>query len=119
VSHSVLVFSSWYVVLSPRFRQQTVEKQMARMSQFIKEYHARLEKAAEQERQQEAKKQQLLDEARDYFGYSIDPRDVRFEEMKLRKEEEEKKRKKKERKEARESRTLRLAQAVIAPNQPK
>jgi len=86
---------------------------MARMPQFIKEYHAKREKAAEQERQQEAKKQQLLEEARDYFGYTIDPRDPRFEEMQMQKEEEEKKKKKKDRKEAK---ALRLAQAVITPN---
>lgn len=93
-------------------KRQTVEKQMARMPQFIKEYHAKLEKAAEQERQHEAKKRALLEEARDYFGYSIDPRDARFEEMKLQKEEEEKKQRKKEKKEAK---ALRLAQAVLGP----
>jgi len=100
------------------FRQQNVEKQMARMPQFIKEYHIKLEKAAEQERQQEAKKHELLEEARDYFGYSIDPRDPRFEEMKLQKEEEEKKQKKKEKKEAKESRALRLARALSTPTKP-
>jgi len=82
------------------------------MPQFIKEYHAKLEKAAEQERQDEAKKRALLEEARDYFGYSIDPRDVRFEQMKLQKEEEEKKQRKKDKKEAK---ALRLAQAVLGP----
>jgi len=93
------------------FRQQTVEKQMSRMPQFIKEYHARLEKVAEKERQQEAKKRELLEEARDYFGYSIDTRDPRFEEMKLRKEEEEKKLAKKKKKEARALR----AQGLFTP----
>jgi len=82
---------------------------MARMPQFIKEHRAKLEKIAEQERLQEAKKHELLEEARDYFGYSIDPRDPRFEEMKLQKEEEEKKLKKKKKKEAR---ALRIAQGL-------
>jgi len=94
------------------FRRQTVEKQMARMPQFIKEYHAKIEKAAEQEREREAKKRELLEEARDYFGYSIDPRDPRFEEMKLQKEEEEKKQRKKAKKEAK---AMRLAHAAITP----
>jgi len=70
------------------------------MPQFIKEYHAKLDKVAQQERLQEAKHRELLEEARDYFGYSIDPRDPRFEEMKLKKEEEEKMIKKKKKKEA-------------------
>jgi len=91
------------------FRQQTVVKQMSKMPQFIKEYHAKLEKAADKERQQEAKRRELLEEARDYFGYSIDPRDPRFEEMQLRKEEEELKLKKKKKKEAK---ALRLAQGL-------
>jgi len=82
---------------------------MAKMQQYIKEYHARKEKVAQQEQLQEAKKRELLQEARDYFGYSIDPRDPRFEEMQLRKEEEEKKLKKKKRK---ETIALRIAQGL-------
>jgi len=81
-------------------RRQNVQKQMSRMPQFIKEFHAKKEKAAEQEQLQKAKHLELLEEARDYFGYSIDPRDPRFEEMKLKKEEEEIKEKKKKKKEA-------------------
>ena len=95
--------------MTMRFRRQTVQKQMARMPQFIKEYHARLEKVAEQERLQEAKKRELLAEARDYFGYNIHPQDPRFEEMKLQKEEEEKQLAKKKKKEAR---ALRVALAL-------
>jgi len=94
-------------------RRETVEKQMSRMPQFIKEYNVRLEKAADKEREQETKRRELLEEARDYFGYSIDPRDPRFEEMQLRKEEEEKKLRKKRRK---ERRALGLIQG---PNIPK
>ena len=82
------------------------------MPQFVKEYNTRLEKIAETERQQEAKKQELMEEARDYFGYSIDPRDPRFEEMKLQKEEEEKKVAKKKKKEAK---AIRLAQVLSRP----
>jgi len=95
-----------------RFRRKAVEKQMAKMPQFVKEYDGRLEKIAEAERQQEAKKQELMEEARDYFGYSIDPRDPRFEEMRLRKEEEEKQIAKKKKKEAK---AIRLAQALKGP----
>jgi len=94
-------------VITVCFRKQVVEKQMAKMPQFVKEYHDKLDKVAEKERLQEAKKRELLEEARDYFGYSIDPRDPRFEEMKLQKEEEAKKLAKKKKKELKEARTLR------------
>jgi len=80
------------------------------MPQYIKEFHAKQEKRAEKEREQEAKKHELMEEARDYFGYSIDPRDPRFEEMKLKKEEEEKMQAKKKKKEAK---ILRLSQTSI------
>jgi len=53
-----------------------------------------------------------MEEARDYFGYNIDPKDPRFEEMKLKKEEEEMKLAKKKKKEAK---ALRLIMGLSAP----
>lgn len=81
------------------FRQKTVESQMSKMPQYIQQYRERLTKAEAQERSLESKRKALLEEARDYFGYDIDPRDPRFEQMKEKKEEEEKKLKKKKKKE--------------------
>ena len=94
------------------FRRQLVAKQMARMPQFIKDHHAKKSKVAEQERLHEAKHHELMEEARDYFGYNIDPKDPRFEEMKLKKEEEEMKLAKKKKKEAK---ALRLIMGLSAP----
>ncbi|ESO09645.1 hypothetical protein HELRODRAFT_184006 [Helobdella robusta] len=80
-------------------KEKLVESRLAKMPQYIKEYRARLKKAEEQELQLKKKRQVLLDEARDYFGYQIDPNDPRFEQIKLAKEEEEKKMMKKKKKE--------------------
>ena len=68
--------------------------EMKKMPEFIKEYQMRLRKESEKESEMQKKKQALLDEAREYFGYNISPSDPRFEQMKLQKEEEEKKGKK-------------------------
>jgi hypothetical protein len=79
---------------------------MAKMPQLIQEYRSKLAKADEQELQREAKRRALLEEARDYFGFNIDPRDPRFERMQEMKEEEEKKLKKLKKKEAKTTRWL-------------
>jgi Growth arrest and DNA-damage-inducible proteins-interacting protein 1 len=81
---------------------------MAKMPQLIDEYRVKLKKADEQEHQREAKRRALLDEARDYFGFNIDPRDPRFERMQEMKEEEEKKMKKQKKKDAKTTRWLDL-----------
>jgi len=72
---------------------------MAKMPEIIKQYRTRLAKADELELVQENKKQVLMSEAREFFGYDLDRSDPRFEQMALAKEEEEKKLKKKKRKE--------------------
>jgi Growth arrest and DNA-damage-inducible proteins-interacting protein 1 len=87
-------------------RRQLVAKQMAKMPQLIDDYRSKLKKADEQERQREAKRHALLEEARDYFGFKIDPRDARFERMQEMKEEEKKKLKKLKKKEAKTTRWL-------------
>ena len=81
------------------FRRQLVEKQMAKMPKIIDEYRAKLAKEDELELQRDAKRLALMEEARDYFGYEVDPRDPRVEYMKQMKEEEEKKLKKQKKKE--------------------
>ena len=67
---------------------------MKKMPEFIKDHKTKLLKKAQKESEMQKKKQVLLDEAREYFGYNISPFDPRFEQMKLQKEEEEKKGKK-------------------------
>ncbi|KAK3592902.1 hypothetical protein CHS0354_004128 [Potamilus streckersoni] len=75
-------------------REERVAKNMAMMPKWIAEYHKR--EAAKQlaQNEQEKKKQKLLDEARDYYGYSITPQDPKFRQMIEEKALEEKKAKK-------------------------
>ena len=87
------------------------------MPQLIDEYRKKLSKADEQEQQREAKRQALLEEARDYFGFDIDTRDPRFERMQEMKEEQEKKMKKLKKKEAKTTRWLEVMKKEN-PQQP-
>ena len=52
---------------------------MAKMDQWIAEYRQRQEKKEEEVRKKEEKKRLLLEEAREYFGYYVDPRDSKFQ----------------------------------------
>ena len=53
------------------------------MPQFIETYKQRLHKLELEERKVEEKRRALLEEARDFFGYRIDPRDPRFVQMQV------------------------------------
>lgn len=61
------------------------------MNKWIEQYKKRIEaKKAEAHKQQE-KKAKLLEEAREFFGYDVDPRDAKFQEMLEQKELQRKK----------------------------
>ncbi|KAK6180256.1 hypothetical protein SNE40_012443 [Patella caerulea] len=82
-------------------RQEKIKANMAKMPKWIEEYKARESKKLETQKKQQDKKQILLEQAREYFGYAIDPRDQKFIRMLEEKEEEEKKLLKKKKKEKR------------------
>jgi len=91
-----------------REKNELVDKQMAKMPGIIDQYRSRLVKADEAERRQQDKKRELQEQARDFFGYNLDPRDPRFEQMELEKEEEEKKLKKKKKREEKQAKLVSL-----------
>ena len=79
---------------------------MSKMPELIAKFHSKREKKAGEISKMDEKRQALLDEAREYFGYDISPRDPRFLELVERKQEEEKRLKKKMRKEKRVERAV-------------
>ncbi|KAI8787282.1 growth arrest and DNA damage-inducible proteins-interacting protein 1 [Biomphalaria glabrata] len=81
-------------------RHEKIEKNMAQMNKWITEYKKKHETVALQAKEREAKKEALLEEAREYFGYKIQYNDPKFQEMLAQKEETEKKEAKKKKKEA-------------------
>jgi len=91
-----------------REKNELVERQMAKMPSIVDQYRTRLSKTDEAERKQREKKQELLEQARDFFGYYLDPKDPRFEQMALEKEEEEKRLKKKKKREEKQAKLMSL-----------
>nr|KAG5696352.1 hypothetical protein BaRGS_028347 [Batillaria attramentaria]KAG5702205.1 hypothetical protein BaRGS_033917 [Batillaria attramentaria] len=74
---------------------------MAKMDQWIAEYRQKLAKKGDEAKAKEEKKRKLLEEAREFFGYYVDLRDAKFQEMMEEKERKEKELAKKRKKEKR------------------
>ncbi|XP_064607059.1 large ribosomal subunit protein mL64-like [Liolophura sinensis] len=72
-------------------REELIEKNMAEMDKWIKQYNKRLDAKKAEAHKQQAKKAKLLEEAREFFGYDVDPRDAKFQEMLEQKELQRKK----------------------------
>ena len=72
------------------------------MPKYIADLQAKQQKREEEERKSKAKREALLQEAKEFFGYAIDSWDPRFKQMQEMKAEEEKKLKKKRKKEEKE-----------------
>ena len=79
---------------------------MKKMPELIEKFRSRLHVLEKEEEESEKRKQVLLDEAREYFGYKMDNNDPRFKEMQEAKAEEELKMRKKKKKEAKQARIL-------------
>lgn len=94
-------------------REEFIEKNMAMLDTWMKEFEANKEKKQAEAIAQKLRKQKLIEEVQDYIGFKMDPKDERFKEVLAMKEEEEKKAKKKLRKQEREQKMLaKLLQAT-------
>ncbi|XP_059847854.1 large ribosomal subunit protein mL64 [Hypanus sabinus] len=77
-----------------RSRQKLIAANMAKMPKMVEEWRRGKQEAKVKQREEKAKRERLLAEARVRFGYSIDPRNSKFQEMVKELEKEEKKQKK-------------------------
>ena len=76
------------------FREETVLKNMSKMPQLIEQHKKMLKQKDSEVNKMSEKRERLLMEAREYFGYNIDPRDDKFKKMQEMKAEEYAKQKK-------------------------
>jgi len=72
-------------------KQKDIEQKLLKLEGWKKDLNARLEKQQKDAEEAKAKKERLLEEVRQIFGYRIDPKDEKFKEALLMKEKEEKK----------------------------
>ncbi|XP_070564319.1 large ribosomal subunit protein mL64-like [Ptychodera flava] len=75
-------------------REKHIAASMARMPKLIQQYYEEKEKKREQQRQQKQKRELLLLEAKEKFGYAIDPRHPKFQKYMEEIEKQERKRRK-------------------------
>lgn len=74
-----------------RDRQKLIAANMAKMPKMVEEWRREKREAKVKQREEKARRDRLLAEARERFGYSIDPRNAKFQDMVKELEKEEKK----------------------------
>lgn len=74
-----------------RDRQKLIAANMAKMPKMVEEWRREKREAKVKQREEKVRRDRLLAEARERFGYSIDPRNAKFQDMVKELEKEEKK----------------------------
>lgn len=87
-------------------RQQDMLNKMKKVKQWRMELEAKTAKKLAEANAAKEKKEKLIEEVRRHFGYKVNPKDERFQEMLLQKEKEEKKKAKELKKKQREEMLL-------------
>ncbi|XP_075234349.1 growth arrest and DNA damage-inducible proteins-interacting protein CRIF [Lycorma delicatula] len=83
-------------------RQKTIGENKKKLNQWMKDLEAKRAKKMQVAIEAKAKKDRLIEEVRRHFGYTVNPREERFQQMLEQKEREEKKALKIEKKKKRE-----------------
>ncbi|XP_068627940.1 large ribosomal subunit protein mL64 [Battus philenor] len=83
-------------------REKEVAAKFAKLEQWKNELNAKVAKKAAEIQAAKVKKERLVEEVRRHFGFTLDPRDERFQEMLTKREKEQKKLEKQARMEAKE-----------------
>lgn len=86
-------------------RQKHIAAQMAKMDDLIKDYKKRQEQAPDQQQKTSKKREALLEEAMEHYGFRIEPKSEQFKHFIVMKTEAEKAQKKAERKARRKQET--------------
>uniref|UniRef100_UPI00398E36EE large ribosomal subunit protein mL64 n=1 Tax=Pristiophorus japonicus TaxID=55135 RepID=UPI00398E36EE len=74
-----------------RERQKLIAANMAKMPKMVEDWRREKRELKAKQREEKARRERLLTEARERFGYSIDPRNAKFQEMVKEIEKDEKK----------------------------
>jgi len=96
-------------------RMKYVEERMKLVDQFKEDLRLRQEAKEKESNEAKARREKLVEEVRRHFGYTVDPREERFQELLAKKEKEDKKKQKEARKIEKEKRVLEKLQARSEP----
>ncbi|XP_049865638.1 growth arrest and DNA damage-inducible proteins-interacting protein 1 [Pectinophora gossypiella] len=83
-------------------REKDVAAKYAKLAQWKKDLQDKIAKKEYEARAAKEKKERLVEEVRRHFGFKLDPRDERFQEMLAKREKEQKKQEKLAKREAKE-----------------
>ncbi|XP_059059490.1 large ribosomal subunit protein mL64 [Achroia grisella] len=87
-------------------REKDIATKFEKLEQWKKDLNDKLAKKIAEVEAAKAKKERLVEEVRRHFGFKLDPRDERFQEMLAKREKEQKKLEKQARKEAKDKMML-------------
>ena len=93
-------------------REDEVLANLKKLPQIKKEFWAKYHQMHDEKEQEKAKKEKLVQEVREFVGYDLDPKDPRFEEALLKKDEERKKELKAQKKQEKAKMALERLQAL-------
>ncbi|XP_071526845.1 large ribosomal subunit protein mL64 isoform X1 [Panulirus ornatus] len=99
-------------------RQEDLVNKMAKLEGWKKVVRDRIAKKEKEAQDAKAKKERLIEEVRQIFGFRIDPRDDRFKDALLQKEREEKKASKAAKKLARQQRMIERLKTQVVEESP-
>lgn len=100
-------------------REDGIDKKLAKLDTWIKELNERTAKKEADAKAAKARKERLIEEVRRQFGFKLDPRDERFQELLAQKEKEDKKKLKEERRKIKEEKMLARLQQRTEVNEEK
>lgn len=87
--HSFNVFLALFA-----HREKLIAANMAKMPKMIADWKKQKRETKQKQREEKTRRDKLLAEARERFGYALDPRSAKFKEMVTEIEKEEKKKRK-------------------------
>ncbi|XP_023015883.1 growth arrest and DNA damage-inducible proteins-interacting protein CRIF [Leptinotarsa decemlineata] len=87
-------------------RQKEIIEKMEKLEGWKKELYEKIAKKESEAKAAKARKEKLIEEVKQHFGYTVDPKDEKFKELLEKKEKEQKKTMKEERRKAKEAKML-------------
>ncbi|EDW76824.1 uncharacterized protein Dwil_GK18917 [Drosophila willistoni] len=87
-------------------REEAISKKMEKLDQWKKDLNAKVAKKEADAAAAIQRKERLIEEVRRHFGYKVDPRDERFQEMLEQKEKEDKRKQKEAKRKAKDEKMM-------------
>lgn len=95
-------------------REVEIARKLEKLDQWTSDLNAKIEKKEREARAAKERKDRLVEEVRRHFGFKVDPRDERFQEMLAQKEREDRKKVKEAKRKEKEEKMMEKLQKKTA-----